>query len=81
MHDFHFGIHIHLHPNDDSHLHTNDDLHIRIHLDAEQLDARAELDEQLKKAIRELLVSVMSCPVGSPPFQSALLSFCAMGSG
>jgi len=75
VHDFHFGIHIHLHPNDDSHLHTNDDLHIRIHLDAE------ELDEQLKKAIRELLVSVMSCPVGSPPFQSALLSFCAMGSG
>ncbi|KIS67201.1 uncharacterized protein UMAG_04308 [Mycosarcoma maydis] len=36
------------------------------HLDAEQLDARAELDEQLKKAIRELLVSVMSCAVGSP---------------
>ena len=51
------------------------------HLDADQLDASAELDEQLKKAIRELLVSLMSCPVGSPPFQSALLSFCAMGSG
>ncbi|KIS70897.1 uncharacterized protein UMAG_06475 [Mycosarcoma maydis] len=37
------------------------------------LDARAEPDEQLKKAIRELYRSRMYCAVGRPSFQPALL--------
>ena len=40
----------------------------------------AELDDQLKKAIRDLLVSLICCWIVSKPFQSPLLSFCAMRS-
>ena len=42
--------------------------------------ATAELDGQLRKAIRDLLVSLICCWVGITPFESALLSFCAMRS-
>ncbi|KIS65887.1 uncharacterized protein UMAG_10980 [Mycosarcoma maydis] len=42
--------------------------------------ATAELDGQLRKAIRDLLVSLICCWVGDTPFESALLSFCAMRS-